>query len=101
LTKDNAKSQTVQQQKLVNKLVCRFITEIFLSPPLDPDGKEISQNEYSEIIDISSSVLSKMKNEKGYKIPLSTINSICEKERISLSEFFKRFEKRFPETIIK
>ena len=101
MTKEGAKSQTVEQQKLVNKLVCRFITENFLSPPRDQDGEEISQNEYSEIIDISSSVLSKMKNEEGYKIPLSTINSICEKERISLSEFFKRLEKRFPEAIIK
>lgn len=101
MTKENAKSQRIQHQKLVNKLVCRFIAENFLSPPRDNDGKEISQNEYSKIIDISSSVLSKMKNEEGYEIPLSTINIICEKERISLSEFFKKFEKRFPEAIIK
>jgi|TARA_R100000789_G_scaffold31328_1_gene34814 DNA-binding Xre family transcriptional regulator len=101
LTKESAKSQTVEQQNLVNKLVCRFITENFLSPPRDQYGKEISQNEYSEIIDVSSSVLSKMKNEKGYNIPLSTINRICEKEKISLSDFFQRFEKRFPEAIIK
>ena len=101
MTTQDSKAITIEQQKLVNKLVCRFIAENFLSPPRDQDGNEISQNEYSEIIDISSSVLSKMKNEKGYKIPLSTINSICEKEKISLSEFFKRFEKRFPEAILK
>ncbi|MFC6860052.1 helix-turn-helix domain-containing protein [Zunongwangia atlantica] len=101
MTKKNAKSPRIQQQKLVDTLVCRFIAENFLSPPHNNEGKEISQNEYSKIIDISSSVLSKMKNEEGYQIPLSTINKICEKEKISLSEFFKKFEKRFPEAIIK
>lgn len=97
----NTKFQVIQQQKLINKLICRFITEKFLSPTRDENGREISQNEYSEIIDISSSVLTKMKNEVGYNIPLSTINSICEKEQLSLSEFFRQFEQRFPEAIIK
>ena len=42
-----------------------------------------------------------MKREEGYEIPLSTIYSICKKENLNLSEFFKKVEEMFPEIKIR
>jgi len=34
-----------------------------------------------------------MKEEDGYKVPLATIYNICQKENISLIEFFRESNK--------
>lgn len=84
-----------KQQKHINKLICNFIAKRFLLAPTDHKGKTTSQNKYADLIGLSSSILTKMKEEEGYKIPLATIYNICQKENISLTEFFREFEKEY------
>ena len=96
----NKNSKIQNHQKLANKLVCNFITKTILYSLAEGEKKE-SQNKYAHHINISSSVLTKMKREEGYEIPLSTIYSICKKENLNLSEFFKKVEEMFPEIKIR
>lgn len=84
---------TNKQRKSINKLVCNYINKKYLNSPTDQDGNPISQNNYASLIGISSSVLTKMKEDEGYRIPLSTIYNICQNENITLTEFFSEFEK--------
>lgn len=99
MSKKTKKEKAESQKKLINKLVCNFITQKFLLHPKDGNGNAVTQNQYSGLVNLSSSLLSKMKDEDGYEIPLATIYSICQKEGISLSDFFKEFEKEFGEDI--
>jgi len=95
LTKESSQVRAKKQQKHINKLVCNFISKRFLLVPTDENGNITSQNNYADLIGLSSSVLTKMKEEEGYKVPLATIYNICQKENISLTEFFREFEKEY------
>lgn len=78
----------------INKHICNFITEKWLLD-FKHKGKAISHNAYAKLCDLSSSTITKIKEEKGYNIPLSTIYKICHKEKISLSDFFIEFDKKY------
>ena len=47
------------------------------------------------ITGICTHVLTKIKNDDGYRIPLSTLAIICFYKKIELSEFFKLIEKQY------
>lgn len=80
---------------LVNKHLCNFIVKKFFSPYYDENGNEISQNNYSSECGVASSTLTKMKDNDGYNVPITTIYSICRFEKYSLKEFFSEFEKEY------
>ncbi len=79
---------------LINKYLCNFITKKWLLD-FKHEGKTVTHNVYAKHCGLSSSTITKIKEESGYNIPLSTIYSICQKEKVVLSDFFKEFEKEY------
>lgn len=88
------REDVVSRNTLVNKYICNFITRKWLLD-FKHEGKTISHNVYAKLSGLSASTISKIKEDKGYQIPLSTIYNICQKENIPLSDFFKEFEKEY------
>ncbi|SMG53065.1 hypothetical protein SAMN03080602_04326 [Arenibacter troitsensis] len=89
------KNEINKANALVNKYLCSFIFEKFLIKPKNQLGIEISQNQYAKLCGLSSSTISKLKEPKGYDIPLSTIYNICRHEQYSLQKLFKEFESKY------
>ncbi|MDP2160846.1 MAG: hypothetical protein Q8K02_10215 [Flavobacterium sp.] len=78
---------------LINKHVCNFISKKWILNRLDSKGKEVTRRQYAKDCNLATSTITKILVPDGYNIPLSTINSICQKEGMPLSEFFLEFEK--------
>lgn len=82
--------------------ICEFIANKFLRRTKDQEGQDITQNKYAKKIGLASSTISKIKlPPKDYRIPLSTIYSICSYEKYPLSKFFKEFEDKYGEDILR
>lgn len=90
VNKDNA---------IVNQSLTTFIFDLFLKEFKDQQGNIISQNKYAKLCGLSSSTITKLKDQKGYDIPMSTIYSICRHEGYSLKRFFTEFEKKYGENL--
>jgi len=89
VTKKEEKIRVIE----LNKDLIQFIKETFLSPP-KINGIEVKQNDYAKACDLSNSTFTKINDSsKNYNIPLSTIFSITELEKIPLDKFFKEFLK--------
>ncbi|MFD2100976.1 XRE family transcriptional regulator [Flagellimonas taeanensis] len=70
----------------INIEICRFITREWLLPWLK-EGK--SQSSFAIKYNIDESTVRKIKGRKEYRIPVETLNRICEAKGLKLSEFFK------------
>lgn len=79
--------------------LCNFISDKFLRKFKDEFGNNISQNIYAKKCGLSSSTISKIKEARGYDVPISTISSICLFEKVSLAQFFLEFEKKYGKQI--
>ena len=73
---------------LLDRFVCNYIKKEWISD----DKSNLSQ---SQELGIHPHVLTKIKNDDGYRIPLSTLAIICFYKKIELSEFFKLIEKQY------
>ncbi|MCS4225848.1 hypothetical protein [Sphingobacterium sp. BIGb0165] len=82
-----AKTEAIDQ---LNKEICLFIKNKFFTP-FKIEGQDTSLNKYAKACNLSSSTISKISDEKGYNIPVSTIHIIVEFEKTDLNEFFKEF----------
>ena len=89
------KEQFNKANTLINKHLCNFIAYKFLREPKNEKGKIVSQNEYSYLVGLSSSTISKIKSSSGYDLPISTIYNICRHEKYSLKKLFQEFEDKF------
>ncbi|KUF40870.1 hypothetical protein AS361_00725 [Myroides marinus] len=79
--------------KLVNKLVCNFITQKYIYKfSTDEENNKVSLRKYQAQCGISHSTLQKLVKEEGYNIPLSVLYVILHYENICLSKFFKDLE---------
>lgn len=74
----------------INVEICSYITEEWLLPWLKK-GK--SQNAFAILHNIDESTVRKIKNSNEYRIPVETLNRICEARGLTLSDFFKKIEK--------
>jgi len=73
----------------INVKICIYITQEWLYPWLK-EGK--SQNAFAIKHNVDESTIRKIKSEKEYRIPVETLNKICESRGIKLSDFFKTIE---------
>ncbi|MEN5193455.1 hypothetical protein [Sphingobacterium faecium] len=80
----------------LNKNICNFIKMKYFDP-FKIDGVKASQNKYAKACDLSSSTISKIINQNGYDIPLSTIHVITKFQKTNLDEFFTDFLIQFPQ----
>ncbi|MBU2902960.1 helix-turn-helix domain-containing protein [Maribacter dokdonensis] len=69
----------------INQEICDFITKKWLFPWLN-EGK--SQSSFAVSHNIDESTVRKIKSKNGYRIPVETLNKICEAKNLKLSEFF-------------
>ena len=74
----------------INYLICQFIFKEWLTPWLD-EGK--SQTSFANAHNVEESTIRKIKKNDNYRIPVETLQKICESRNLSLSEFFKLIEK--------
>tara|TARA_Y100001933_G_scaffold48957_1_gene47740 strand:- start:864 stop:1097 length:234 start_codon:yes stop_codon:yes gene_type:complete len=70
----------------INVEICNYITKEWLLPWLR-EGK--SQSSFAIKHNIDESTVRKIKGRNEYRIPVETLNRICEAKGIKLSEFFK------------
>jgi len=70
----------------VNVQICSYITKEWIYPWLK-EGK--SQNSFAIKHNIDESTVRKIKGKKAYRIPVETLNKICEARGVKLSDFFK------------
>ncbi|WP_422350891.1 helix-turn-helix domain-containing protein [Flagellimonas sp.] len=70
----------------INSKICSYITKEWLFPWLK-EGK--SQSAFANRYNIDESTVRKIKGTKEYRIPVETLNRICEAKGLKLSEFFK------------
>lgn len=70
----------------INVEICSYITREWLLPWLR-EGK--SQSSFAIKHNIDESTVRKIKGRNEYRIPVETLNRICEAKGIKLSEFFK------------
>ncbi|WP_335341874.1 helix-turn-helix domain-containing protein [Flagellimonas oceani] len=70
----------------INVEICSYITKEWLLPWLR-EGK--SQSSFAIKHNIDESTVRKIKGRNEYRIPVETLNRICEAKGIKLSEFFK------------
>lgn len=91
-----------KEYAILSNHICEFIADKFLRKAKDRTGRDLTQNKYALEVGLSSSTLSKIKfPPEDYRIPLSTIYSICNYEKYPLSKFFKEFEDKYGEDILR
>jgi DNA-binding Xre family transcriptional regulator len=73
---------------LLDKLICNYIN----SEWIDDNKSNLSQsNQYG----LHPHVLKKIRENDGYRIPMSTLAIICFYRKVSLSDFFKLIEEKY------
>jgi len=70
----------------INVEICDYITKEWLFPWLN-EGK--SQSSFANNHNIDESTVRKIKSKDGYRIPVETLQKICEAKNLRLSEFFQ------------
>jgi DNA-binding Xre family transcriptional regulator len=66
----------------LNKKICNYISKEWIS-------KSKSNRNFALDHGVDEKIVRKIKKENGYKIPVATLNRICEAREIKMSEFFK------------
>lgn len=69
-----------------NSKICRYITKEWLNPWIK-DGK--SQTAFANAHNVDESTIRKINGSKNYRIPVETLQRICEARNIKLSDFFR------------
>ena len=69
----------------INSKICGYITKEWLTPWVKA-GK--SQTAFADAHNVEESTIRKIKGEKKYRIPVETLEKICEARNLKLSEFF-------------
>lgn len=82
----------------INRAICDFITKEWIDPFLEKGG---SQVEFADRHNILESTVRKIKSKSEYRIPVETLFKICQERKISMSDFFKGIEKKFPNFILR
>jgi len=80
--------------KDINRAICLFITEEWINPFLANGGTQVG---FADNHNILESTVRKIKNTPNYRIPVETLFKICHEREVSMSDFFRQLEKRFPE----
>lgn len=73
----------------VNSKICAYITKEWLNPWLK-EGK--SQTSFANKHNVEESTIRKIKGTKSYRIPVETLQRICEARNLKLSDFFSSID---------
>lgn len=95
MTNDNSQSNKSKDKKpvkvfLIDRYVCNFICEKWMSD-------DVSNRSFGKSHSIHEGIVRKIKEVDGYKIPVSTLTTICFYKGMKLSEFFKLIEETYGE----
>jgi hypothetical protein len=77
---------------LVDKYICNYIATTWLS-----DG--LSGREQARRLGVHPNLILKIKDVDGYKLPVSTLATMCFYKGISLEEFFRVINEKYGEKI--
>ena len=89
-SKNNNSLNEIKKTKvfLVDKHVCNFIKEEWM--------KDIeSFRKWGRQHGVHEAIVRKINEREGYKIPVSTLNTICFYKQIKISDFFQLVEKKY------
>lgn len=88
INKENSIDQESAKVFLLDKLICNYINAEWI----DNNKSNLSQSkEYG----LHPHVLKKIRENDGYRIPLSTLAIICFYKKIKLSDFFTLIEEKY------
>jgi hypothetical protein len=73
---------------LIDRYVCNYISEEWMSD-------DVSNRSFGKSHGIHEGIVRKIKEVDGYKIPVSTLTTICFYKGIKMSEFFKLIEEKY------
>ena len=73
---------------LVDKYICNFIASEWIL-------QNVSDREQARKFGIHPNLIKKIKDEDGYKMPASTLATICFYKGIKVSDFFKILENKY------
>jgi DNA-binding Xre family transcriptional regulator len=73
------------EDDVLNKKICNYISKEWIS-------KAKSNRNFALDHGIDEKIVRKMKMTNGYKLPIATLNRICEAREIKLSDFFLLIE---------
>lgn len=85
---DSTGKEELARVFLLDKLICNFINEEWIL-------KNKSNLSQSQELGIHPHVLRKIRENDGYRIPMSTLAIICFYKKIKLSDFFISIEKKY------
>ncbi len=74
----------------INRIICDYITREWIRPWLD---QKKSQRAFADKCNVEESIIRKIKGKEEYRIPVETLEKICEGQEISLHTFFKKLGK--------
>jgi DNA-binding Xre family transcriptional regulator len=74
----------------INRVICDYINKEWLQPWLEQNK---SQRAFADKCNVEESIIRKIKGNKEYRIPVETLERICEGQGVSLQNFFKKLEK--------
>jgi len=69
-----------------NSKICSYITKVWLNPWIK-EGK--SQTAFANAHNVEESTIRKIKGSKTYRIPVETLQKICDARNLKLADFFK------------
>nr|WP_298332460.1 helix-turn-helix domain-containing protein [uncultured Christiangramia sp.] len=74
----------------INMLICQYITREWLEPWIK---EKKSQRAFADKSNVEESIIRKIKKGEEYRIPVETLERICEGQGITLQTFFKKLGK--------
>ncbi|MFV5703235.1 transcriptional regulator [Flavobacterium sp. XS2P12] len=86
----NNKSKDKKPTKvfLIDRYICNYICEKWMS-------NDVSNRSFGKSHGIHEGIVRKIKEVDGYKIPVSTLTTICFYKGIKMSDFFKLIEEKY------
>ncbi|OAZ05240.1 hypothetical protein [Flavobacterium succinicans] len=85
---NNFKDEKPVKVFLVDRYVCNYICEMWMS-------NDVSNRSFGKMHGIHEGIVRKIKEVDGYRIPVSTLSTICFYKGIKMSEFFKLIEEKY------
>lgn len=74
----------------INFIICEYITKEWLQPWLDQNH---SQRSFADKCNVEERIIRKIKGKVEYRIPVETLEKICDGQGVSLQTFFKKLGK--------
>lgn len=74
----------------INFIICDFISKEWIQPWLD---QKRSQRSFADKCNVEEGIIRKIRGKAEYRIPVETLEKICDGQGITLHTFFKKLGK--------